>query len=141
MDKHNSTILTKIKEITEYVISLGKVEVKLEETPTPEVAPVAEVEVKPELEVEVKEPEVVVEYATKQELADALEQMKSLFTKQYEKFAAEKEDLDKKNVELKAELDKKPDAPVIKHAPENVVVLEATNAKERVIQALRNANK
>jgi len=139
MDKHNSTILTKIKEIADYVINLGK-EVKLEEAP-PEVTPVAEVEVKPELEVEVKEPEIVVEYATKQELADALEQMKSLFTKQYEKFAAEKEDLDKKNVELKAELDKKPDAPVIKHAPENVVILEATNAKERVIQALRNANK
>ena len=55
--------------------------------------------------VEVKEPEVVVEYATKQELADALEQMKSLFSAQYEKFAAKEKELDKKNVELKAELD------------------------------------
>lgn len=108
--------LTLIKKLASFGATPEvKPEVELEEvTPEPTPEPTPEVVAAPEVVAEVVE-EVVVEeeapiYATKAELEEAVNTLKSLFSKQ-------QEIKDEEIVSLKKQLDEKPDAAVITPTP------------------------
>jgi len=131
-------IKEKLEEIKKMVLNLSNEEASAEpnevEVQAEETVQASEVEET----VEVQEEVPAIEYATKDELADVLEQVKSLFSKQMEKFNAEKKDLEDKNLELSKQLDEKPDAPKIVTAPVEKVELTATTRKGRFYQFLNN---
>ena len=130
MDKKK--ILDSIKDLTQYVVNLGKEDVKLEaETMTAKEIEVAEV-------VDLTAPEESSNFVTIEDFNKAIEEVKSLFTKQYETFSAEKKELEDKQEELKVELSKKPDAAKINHAPAEVKQVELSTKADRILFALKN---
>ena len=132
MDKKK--ILDSIKELTHYVVNLGKEEVKLE-VESPEVMPEV-VEAAPV--VDLTAPEEAVNFVTMEDFNKAIEEVKALFSKQYETFSAEKKELEKEKEDLKVELSKKPDAAKINHAPAEVKQVELSTKADRILFALKN---
>ena len=152
MSKKN--ILKQIKDIAMAVVNLETTNAEVEaeqveasvepvveleeETPqeaAPEVPATPEAEVEPQAEpVEVVE-EVVAEtpeYATRAELNEAIDNLKSLFSAHKEKKEAE-------ITELKKQLDNKPDAEAIKPTPKVELATEpAASVKGRLYQFLNN---
>jgi len=142
--------LNKIKELAGMAIELDttdaeKPEEEVQAAPEAEIEVVVEeeaVEAAPEVVAEtVEEPEAEVvleeeapapDYVTRGELDEAMNTLKSLFSKHVEKLESEK-------VELQKQIDEKPDAETIKHTPK-VELKEATAStkKGRITQFLNN---
>lgn len=139
-----TTILEKIKDIATDVVNL---ETTNAEESTPEATqPEETVDAAPVLEEEVVVEEVVEaapvaeevieeapapEFATKAELQEAVDNLKSLFSKQQELLKQE-------NVELKKQLEVKPDAEPISVAPKVELSTPAADKKGRITQFLNN---
>jgi hypothetical protein len=139
--------LNKIKELATWAVELDTVDAEAPQEEAVETAPVDEVveeevvEAAPEVEAVVEEPadEVVLEeeaatpdYVTRGELEEALNGLKSLFSKHVEKLEAEK-------VELQKQIDDKPDAEIIKHTPKvELKKATASTKKGRITQFLNN---
>jgi len=135
MDKES--ILKTIKDLTQYVVNLGKEEVKLEEAAAVEVVEQETVE----QVVEAKDTvgvENEVQFVSMDDFNKAIEDIKGLFSKQYEKFSAEKKELEKEKEELKVELSKKPDAAKINHSPAEVKQVELSTTADRILFAIKN---
>ena len=123
-------ILNKIKDLTNYVINLGSDDIK-EEIKKAEVVDTTK-------EIIETPPAAKVEYVTVADFNKAIEDVKKLFSKQYQKFSEEKTALESKNVELQSDLDKKPDAIKLNHSPETKEVELKTSA-DRLLNAIQNA--
>jgi len=133
MDK--KSILDSIKVLTQYVVNLGKEEVKLEVEEAPVIT--AE-EVKAAPVEDLTAPDEAVNFVTMEDFTKAIEEVKALFSAQYEKFSAEKKELEDKQEELKVELSKKPDAAKINHAPAEVKEVKLSTKADRILFALKN---
>lgn len=135
MDKES--ILKTIKDLTQYVVNLGKEEVKLEEAAAVEVVEQETVEQVVEAK-DTVEVENEVQFVSMDDFNKAIEDIKGLFSKQYEKFSAEKKELEKEKEELKVELSKKPDAAKINHSPAEVKQVELSTTADRILFAIKN---
>lgn len=137
----SKTPLEMLDAVKKFVLNLSdekveetqEVEVKAEEV-SENIEVKDEVEVKEEIEVKQEEPQFV----TTADFETAMNELKSLFSKQYETFKAEKENLETKNLELSKQLDEKPDAEKIVTAPIEKTELSATSPKGRIYQFLNN---
>ena len=65
-----------------------------------------------------------------------MDELKSLFSKQYEKFEEEKKKLEADKVELKSQLDEKPDEAKVVHAPKDVKV-DLSTKDNRILNVLQ----
>ena len=135
MDKES--ILKTIKDLTQYVVNLGKEEVKLEEAAAVEVVEQETVEQVVEAK-DTVEVENEVQFVSMDDFNKAIEDIKGLFSKQYEKFSTEKKELEKEKEELKVELSKKPDAAKINHSPAEVKQVELSTTADRILFAIKN---
>lgn len=150
--------LTKIKELATMAVSLetenAEVEPTVELSDPPrerqsdgrnpqqdEVKEAKESEEDTKASVEESAPieEPVIEYATKAELEEMANNLKSLFSAHKAKLEDEATKKDAEIVELKKQLDDKPDAEIIKHAPKvELKQTPAADAKGRIYQFLNN---
>ena len=138
----SKTPLEMLEAVKKFVLNLSnetvqetpEVEVKAEEVSEESVEVKDEVVVEEEIEVKQEEPQFV----TTAEFETAMNEIKSLFSKQYETFKAEKENLETKNLELSKQLEVKPDADKIVTAPIEKTELSATSPKGRIYQFLNN---
>lgn len=134
--------LEMLEDIKKFVLNLSsESEKETEEVKAEEVS--EQVEVTEEVvneEVEVKTEEIQEEpkFVTTADFETAMNELKSLFSKQYESFKAEKENLETKNLELSKQLEEKPDAEKIVTAPIEKTELSATTPKGRLYQFLNS---
>lgn len=75
-------------------------------------------------------------YATIEDLTNAVNEIKSLLSKEVKASKEEVTKLSKENEKLKVELKETPDAKPIKHAPKEVIFKEAKTPKGRITQGL-----
>lgn len=139
------TLLEKVKDIAteimnfditdaeapkeEAVEAAPEVEAEVEEVVEAAVEVEVEVEIAPEVEMEV---EATPNFATVEQLEEAVASLKSLFSSQVETLKAEK-------VELQKQIDEKPDAEIIKHTPKvELKQATASTKKGRITQFLNN---
>lgn len=124
-----------LEQLKTFVYNLSK---EPEAETKPEEVEVKAEEVQPEV-VEEKQDEAVEvksDYATLDDLAKVVEEVKSLFSKQYETFETKTKELESKNVELSKQLDEKPDAPKVVHSPE-VKEVNLKTVESRFLNAIR----
>ena len=131
-----------LDKIKDFVLNLGKEEV---ETVTPEeilTAPVVDLTevVAEEVAVKLAEEEPIIE--EKVEAApefvsmEEFNNLKALVESLQEKIGGEAEEMQKENLELKAELEEKPDAKKVVHAPKEVKV-DLSTKENRLLNILR----
>ena len=131
-----------LDKIKEFVLNLGKEEV---ETVTPEeilTAPVVDLTevVAEEVTVKLAEEEPIieeeVEAAPEFVSMEEFNNLKALVESLQEKIGGEAEEMQKENLELKAELEEKPDAKKVVHAPKEVKV-DLSTKENRLLNILR----
>ena len=131
-----------LDKIKDFVLNLGKEEV---ETVTPEeilTAPVVDLTevVAEEVAVELAEDEPIieeeVEAAPEFVSMEEFNNLKALVESLQEKIGGEAEEMQKENLELKAELEEKPDAKKVVHAPKEVKV-DLSTKENRLLNILR----
>jgi len=131
-----------LDKIKEFVLNLGKEEVA---TVTPEeiiTAPVVDLTevVAEEVTVKLAEEEPIieeeVEAAPEFVSMEEFNNLKALVESLQEKIGGEAEEMQKENLELKAELEEKPDAKKVVHAPKEVKV-DLSTKENRLLNILR----
>lgn len=131
-----------LDKIKEFVLNLGKEEVA---TVTPEeilTAPVVDLTevVAEEVAVKLAEEEPIIEEEVEAEpefvSMEEFNNLKALVESLQEKIGGEAEEMQKENLELKAELEEKPDAKKVVHAPKEVKV-DLSTKENRLLNILR----
>jgi len=131
-----------LDKIKEFVLNLGKEEVA---TVTPEeilTAPVVDLTevVAEEVTVKLAEEEPIIEEEVEAEpefvTMEDFNNLKALVESLQEKIGGEAEEMQKENLELKAELEEKPDAKKVVHAPKEVKV-DLSTKENRLLNILR----
>jgi len=131
-----------LDKIKDFVLNLGKEEVA---TVTPEeiiTAPVVDLTevVAEEVAVKLAEEEPIIEEEVEAEpefvSMEEFNNLKALVESLQEKIGGEAEEMQKENLELKAELEEKPDAKKVVHAPKEVKV-DLSTKENRLLNILR----